>query len=157
MFRWGYRLGLLGFNALSALQNGPDATGNYALLDAAKALDWVRENIAAFGGDSRNVTAMGFSAGGRDVLAMLASPYFAGRFHKAVSLSGGLTMAGPAASARQTARAFAPLAVEDGLFTDAGAAADWLLSGGEGRPPLALRSGPGPGCAPSCPTAETFG
>ena len=127
----GYRLGLLGFNALPALQNGPDATGNYALLDAAKALDWVQENIAAFGGDSRNVTAMGFSAGGRDVLAMLASPYFAGRFHKAVSLSGGLTMADPAASARQTARAFAPLAVEDGLFTDAGAAADWLLSGGE--------------------------
>ena len=127
----GYRLGLLGFNALPALQNGPDATGNYALLDAAKALDWVQENIAAFGGDSRNVTAMGFSAGGRDVLAMLASPYFAGRFHKAVSLSGGLTMADPAASARQTARAFAPLAVEDGLFTDDAAAAAWLLAGGE--------------------------
>lgn len=127
----GYRLGLLGFNALPALQNGPDATGSFALLDAAKALDWVQENIAAFGGDPGNVTAMGFSAGGRDVLAMLASPYFAGRFQKAVSLSGGLTMADPGASARQTAKALAPLAVEDGLFTDAGAAAAWLLTSGE--------------------------
>ena len=119
----GYRLGLLGFNALPALQNGPDSTGNYALLDAAKALDWVQENIASFGGDPRNVTVMGFSAGGRDVLAMLSSPYFAGRFQRAISLSGGLTTADPGASARQTAAAFAPLAVEDGLFADQNSAA----------------------------------
>lgn len=127
----GYRLGLLGFNALPALRSGPDSTGNYALLDAAKALDWVQENIAAFGGDGRNVTAMGFSAGGRDVLAMLASPYFAGRFQKAVSLSGGLSMADPEAAARQTARALAPLAVEDGLFAAPDEAAAWLLTPGE--------------------------
>ena len=126
----GYRLGLLGFNALPALQNGPDATGSCALLDAAKAFDWVEENIAAFGGDKNNITAMGFSSGGRDVLAMAASPYFAGRFQKAVSLSGGLTMADPARSARQTARILAPLAVEDGLFADADAAAAWLLTDG---------------------------
>ena len=127
----GYRLGLLGFNALPALQNGPDSTGNYALLDAAKALDWVQENIASFGGDPRNVTVMGFSAGGRDVLAMLSSPYFAGRFQRAISLSGGLTTASPGASARQTAAAFAPLAVEDGLFADQNSAAQWLLTSGE--------------------------
>lgn len=123
----GYRLGLLGFNCLPALQNGPDRTGNYALLDAAKAFDWVRDNIAAFGGDPGNVTAMGFSAGGRDVLAMLASPCFAGRFHKAVSLSGGLSAADPQASARQIARALAPLAVEDGLCPDPETAFGWLL------------------------------
>ena len=127
----GYRLGLLGFNVLPALQNGPDSTGNYALLDAAKALDWVQENIASFGGDPRNVTVMGFSAGGRDVLAMLSSPYFAGRFQRAISLSGGLTTAAPGASARQTAAAFAPLAVEDGLFADQNSAAQWLLTSGE--------------------------
>ena len=127
----GYRLGLLGFNALPALQSGPDSTGNYALLDAAKALDWVQENIASFGGDPRNVTVMGFSAGGRDVLAMLSSPYFAGRFQRAISLSGGLTTADPGASARQTAAAFAPLAVEDGLFADQNSAAQWLLTSGE--------------------------
>ena len=127
----GYRLGLLGFNALPALQNSPDSTGNYALLDAAKALDWVQENIASFGGDPRNVTVMGFSAGGRDVLAMLSSPYFAGRFQRAISLSGGLTTAAPGASARQTAAAFAPLAVEDGLFADQNSAAQWLLTSGE--------------------------
>ena len=126
----GYRLGLLGFNSLPALCAGPDATGNFALLDAAAAFDWVQENIAAFGGDKDNVTAMGFSAGGRDVLAMTASPLFAGRFHKAVSLSGGLTMADPARSARLTARAFAPLAVEDGLFPREDEAAAWLLTDG---------------------------
>ena len=126
-----YRLGLLGFNCLPALQNGPDGTGNYALLDAAQAFDWVQENIASFGGDPGNVTAMGFSAGGRDVMAMLISPYFTGRFQKAVSLSGGLTTADPAASARQIAHALAPLAVEQGLFADEAAAAAWLLTDGE--------------------------
>ena len=126
----GYRLGLLGFNSLPALCAGPDATGNFALLDAARAFDWVEENIAAFGGDPRNVTALGFSAGGRDVLAMLASPLFAGRFHKAAALSAGLTMTDPAAAARQTARAFAPLAVEDGLFAAESDALPWLLTDG---------------------------
>lgn len=75
-----YRLGLLGFNCLPALCTGADATGNFALLDIAKALDWVRENIAAFGGDPDDLTLAGFEAGGRDVLAMLASPLGQGRF-----------------------------------------------------------------------------
>lgn len=123
-----YRLGLLGFNCLPALCTAPDATGNFALLDIARALDWVRENIAAFGGDPDNLTLAGFEAGGRDVLAMLASPLGQGRFQRAVSLSGGMTTARPQPSARGIAAACAPLAVEDGLFSAEEEAATWLLT-----------------------------
>lgn len=123
-----YRLGLLGFNCLPALCTGPDATGNFALLDIAKALDWVRENIAAFGGDPEKVTLAGFEAGGRDVLAMLASPLGQGRFQRAVCLSGGMTTAQPQPSAQRIAAACAPLAVQDGLFAAQEDAAAWLLT-----------------------------
>lgn len=126
-----YRLGLFGFNCLPALHPGTDDTGNFTLLDIAKALDWVQENIAQFGGDPNNVTISGFSAGGRDVMAMLVSPMFAGRFQKAVAFSGGMTIANEAASESQIAEAIAPLAVEDGLFADKAAAKAWLLTDGE--------------------------
>lgn len=58
-----YRLGLFGFNCLPALCRGSDDTGNFTLLDIAKALDWVKDNIAQFGGDADNITISGFSAG----------------------------------------------------------------------------------------------
>lgn len=80
-----YRLGLFGFNCLPALCRGSDDTGNFTLLDIAKALDWVKDNIAQFGGDADNITISGFSAGGRDVMAMLTSPLFAGRFQRSPS------------------------------------------------------------------------
>lgn len=73
-----YRLGALGFNPLQALNTGDkiEDSGNYALLDIKLSLDWVKENIAAFGGNPNNITVSGFSAGGRDVMAMLISPIF---------------------------------------------------------------------------------
>lgn len=123
-----FRLGLMGFNCLPALCSGPEATGNFALLDIARALDWVQENIRPFGGDPDSVTVCGFSAGGRDVLAMLYSPLFAGRFHRAVALSGGMTCTEPETAAEQIAAALAPLAVRDGRFSDPDAARDWLLT-----------------------------
>ena len=123
-----YRLGLFGFNCLPALCPEDGGTGNFALLDIAKALDWVRENISAFGGDPSNITLSGFSAGGRDVMACLTSPLFEGRFQKAISFSGGITFSDPDASARQIAAALAPLAVEDGRFADENAAFAWLLT-----------------------------
>ncbi len=123
-----YRLGLFGCNGLPALCSGGESTGNFALLDIAKALDWVRDNIAAFGGDPANVTLSGFSAGGRDVMACLNSPLFVDRFQKAISFSGGITLAEEAASARQIAAALAPLAVEDGRASDESAAFEWLLT-----------------------------
>lgn len=125
-----YRLGVLGFNCLPALQSAEGSTGNYALLDIAKSLDWIKENIAAFGGDPANVTISGFSAGGRDVMAMLASPLFAGKFQKAIAFSGGMTMADPTASAKKIAEAIAPLAVEDGKAKDEAEATAWLQTSG---------------------------
>ena len=125
-----YRLGLFGWNCLPALTADPDATGNFALLDIARALDWVRDNIRRFGGDADNITLCGFSDGGRMAVALAASPLFRGRFQKAVAISGGLSLADPNASARQLAENFAPLAVEDGRFADTASAAEWLLTPG---------------------------
>ncbi|WP_328979256.1 carboxylesterase family protein [Streptomyces canus] len=80
----GYRLGVDGFAVLD------DVPTNLGLRDVLLALDWVRENIAAFGGDPDRVTVAGQSAGGAMVLALLSSPAGRGRFQRAVSLSGGL-------------------------------------------------------------------
>jgi len=87
-----YRLGPLGFFRHAALRGATDdpaeASGNFALLDQIRALEWVRENIAAFGGDPGNVTIFGESAGARDVLALLLSPRAEGLFHRALAQSG---------------------------------------------------------------------
>ncbi|WP_405718515.1 carboxylesterase family protein [Streptomyces sp. NBC_01537] len=79
----GYRLGVDGFAPLE------DVPPNLGLRDLLLALDWVQDNIAAFGGDPDRVTVAGQSAGGGAVLALLSSPAGRGRFHRAVSLSGG--------------------------------------------------------------------
>lgn len=79
----GYRLGVDGFAVLD------DVPRNLGLRDMLLALDWVRENIAAFGGDPTRVTVAGQSAGGAAVLALLSSPAGEGRFQRAVSISGG--------------------------------------------------------------------
>ena len=84
-----YRLGVFGFlshPALTAEQSG--ASGNYALMDQLKALQWLRDNIARFGGDPDNVTIFGHSAGGQDVGLLMASPLARGLFHKAIAQSG---------------------------------------------------------------------
>ncbi len=123
-----YRLGLLGFNCLPSLVKEEGASGNFGMLDIALALDWVKENAEVFGGDPGNITVSGFSAGGRDVMAMLISPYFAGKFQKAVVYSGGMTTCDVASAQTRIARAVAPLAVEDGKAADEAAAATWLLT-----------------------------
>ncbi|MFF4505822.1 carboxylesterase family protein [Streptomyces sp. NPDC001401] len=79
----GYRLGVDGFAPLDGVP------ANLGLRDLLLALDWVRDNIAAFGGDPDRVTLAGQSAGGAAVLALLSSPAAEGRFQRAVSLSGG--------------------------------------------------------------------
>jgi para-nitrobenzyl esterase len=80
----GYRLGVDGFAPMD------DVLPNLGMRDLLLALDWVQENIAAFGGDPDRVTVAGQSAGGAAVLALLSSPAGSGRFHRAVSLSGGI-------------------------------------------------------------------
>ncbi len=86
-----YRLGRFGFFAFPALsRERPDETkGNYAYMDQIAALQWVKRNIAAFGGDPKNVTIFGFSAGGVSVHSLLASPMARGLFQKAIVESGG--------------------------------------------------------------------
>jgi para-nitrobenzyl esterase len=86
-----YRVGRFGFFAFPALsRERPDEPkGNYAYMDQIAALQWVKRNIAAFGGDPNNVTIFGFSAGGVSVHSLLASPMARGLFHNAIAESGG--------------------------------------------------------------------
>lgn len=83
-----YRLGALGFLWLGDLDERYRSSGVNGLLDQAAALEWVRDNIAAFGGDPENVTIFGESAGAMSVSTLLALPAASGLFHKAIAQSG---------------------------------------------------------------------
>ncbi len=84
-----YRLGILGFAPLAQVTGGRiPATGNEGLLDQVQALRWVRDNIAAFGGDPGRVTLFGESAGGMSIGSLLAMPAAHGLFHAAIPQSG---------------------------------------------------------------------
>ncbi|MBN1653180.1 MAG: carboxylesterase family protein [Deltaproteobacteria bacterium] len=86
-----YRLGVLGFLAHPALtEEGGGTSGNYGIEDQRFALEWVRDNIEAFGGDPDNVTIFGESAGGAAVASQLWSSRSAGLFHRAIMQSGNL-------------------------------------------------------------------
>jgi para-nitrobenzyl esterase len=86
-----YRLGKLGFFAPKALveeaAKNNEPVGNYGIMDQIAALKWIRENIAAFGGDPNNVTIFGESAGGRSVTWLLTSPATNELFHRAIAES----------------------------------------------------------------------
>lgn len=84
-----YRLGPLGFVCLPQLAEEAGHTGNYALFDQMTALQWVRSNIRAFGGDRDNITIMGQSAGAMSVQQLCLSPLTDGMMAKAVMSSGG--------------------------------------------------------------------
>ena len=88
---FNYRVGPFGYLSCSALDSETDEglSGNYGLLDQIAALDWVRENIAAFGGDPQNITVFGQSAGATSVYEMLYSPLTKGKIAKAIMESGG--------------------------------------------------------------------
>lgn len=87
-----YRLGLFGWMSHPALRgakvNDIDGSGNFGILDMVAALEWVKANIANFGGDPENVTIFGESAGGRNVYSLMMSPQAKGLFHKAIVQSG---------------------------------------------------------------------
>jgi para-nitrobenzyl esterase len=84
-----YRLGVLGYMAHPGLSaESPDGvSGNYGLLDQIAALEWVKANIGAFGGDANNITIAGESAGALSVMYLMASPKARGLFHKAIAQS----------------------------------------------------------------------
>ncbi len=113
---FNYRLGRFGFfahPALRAAKEGP--VGNFGLMDQIAALQWVKHNIAAFGGDPATLTVMGESAGGDAILHLLTSPAAAGLIQRAIvlsgagrePLSGGLPMVGAGRSAESVGLAFA--------------------------------------------------
>ncbi len=97
----GYRLGIEGFLHL------PDAPDNRGVRDWIAALEWVRDNIAAFGGDPAKVTVAGQSAGGGAVQTLLAAPAARGLFRAAISASGAVMRPQDRAAAEAVTRAFA--------------------------------------------------
>jgi para-nitrobenzyl esterase len=104
-----YRLGALGFLAHPALATTPGGpTGDYGLMDQQAALRWVHSNIHAFGGNAKNVTIFGESAGGKSVLLQLESAGARGLFAKVIAESGGYALEPePLATAEAAGRAFA--------------------------------------------------
>ena len=92
-----YRLAMLGWFAHPSLvataETDLDRSMNFALLDQIAALEWVQENISAFGGDAENVTVFGQSAGAFNIAALMSSPLSDGLFHKAIMQSGGFQSA----------------------------------------------------------------
>ena len=138
-----YRVGPLGFFNLPQLKTGAserDASGNFALLDNLQVLEFIKQNIASFGGNPGNVTVMGQSAGAINTWALVASPLAAGLFHKAIPLSGGLSLAAnlpagtiptltPAATYQAQAQGLLTyLLIGDGLATDAPSAAAYIAT-----------------------------
>ena len=141
-----YRLGVLGFFNLAQLKTGNplDDSGNFALLDIIKSLQFVHRNIAAFGGDPGNVTLMGESAGAVNVYAAMTSPLVVDArpplVHKLLPMSGGIspaselpagsvpTLAPPAAFRAQADLLLRELLIGDGQAADAAAATALVAS-----------------------------
>ncbi len=139
-----YRLGVLGFFASPQLRSGDPAedSGNFALLDVIKALQFVQRNIAGFGGDAGRVTLMGESAGAVNVYALLTSPLVAktqpALFHRAVPMSGGISrpedlppgrfpvIVSPALFEAQAKLLLTSRLVADGLTQDAATAEGYI-------------------------------
>jgi len=104
VIRINYRLGPFGWfthPAIQDLNTGLDKASNLGTLDIISALEWVKENISLFGGDSENITIFGESAGGHNVLSLLVSKHAKGLFDKAISMSGYTTTISPQAAYKQ--------------------------------------------------------
>ena len=112
-----YRLGLLGFFSHPELNKEQDgASGNYGLMDHVAALEWVKHNGSAFGGDTSNVTIFGESAGGSSCSALMIAPSAKGLFHRAISQSGlGLRVAPPATTASKAKEAEKGIMLQNAL------------------------------------------
>jgi len=104
---FNYRLGVFGFLAHPELtaESPHHSSGNYALLDQLAAIEWVKKNISAFGGDPDKITVAGQSAGSASVNCLLASPLSKGLFHGAIAESGSLVLENPLLRMRSLASA----------------------------------------------------
>ena len=99
-----YRLGALGFLELGWLDDDLAGSGNLGIMDQVAALEWVRDNIAGFGGDPDNVTIFGESAGAMSVTCLLAAESATGLFHKAIAQSGAAQAMATPVQAEDSAR-----------------------------------------------------
>ncbi|SEK04356.1 para-nitrobenzyl esterase [Sphingobium sp. AP50] len=107
-----HRLNALGYLYLARLDPRFADSGNAGQLDLILALRWVRDNIAAFGGDPANILVFGQSGGGAKIATMMAMPAAKGLFHRAVTMSGQqVTASGPINASRRTAAYLAKLGV----------------------------------------------
>lgn len=127
-----YRLGILGWLTHPALRDGEDeltASGNFGTLDIIKALEWVRDNITAFGGDPNNVTIAGQSAGAINTFSLMISPVAKGLFHRVIAQSGALQPASIEDGDTYTERLIRALIIQDGTPEDM---ADEVMDGMDG-------------------------
>ncbi|MGN6376008.1 MAG: carboxylesterase/lipase family protein [Sphingomonas sp.] len=118
---FNYRLGRFGTFALPQLtRQDPDhgLIGNYDFMDQVAALKWVQRNIAAFGGDPKNVTIIGESAGGMSVHTLVTSPLARGLFQKAVVMSGGDAETASGPTLADTEQAYQNFAKAKGISPD---------------------------------------
>jgi para-nitrobenzyl esterase len=99
-----YRLGVLGFAYFDEIVDGINGTANLGLLDQIAALEWVRDNIASFGGDPDQVTVFGESAGAMSIGTLLGAPSAKGLFKRAILQSGAGRHISPTEEASRVAR-----------------------------------------------------
>jgi para-nitrobenzyl esterase len=124
-----YRVGRFGTFAhpqLTAANPDKGLLGNYGILDQIAALQWVKRNIAAFGGDPGNVTIIGESAGGMSVHALVTSPLSRGLFAKAVVMSGGAAEDAEGLSIADVEKIYTGFAASKGIAADDPKALDKL-------------------------------
>lgn len=107
-----HRLNLLGHLDLSAHGDAYKHSANLGVMDLVASLQWVRRNIARFGGDPSNVTVFGESGGGAKVLTLMATPAARGLFHKAIVQSGAVEQMGMNLTAPATGRRVAELTLQ---------------------------------------------
>lgn len=104
-----HRLNAMGFLDLSAYGEQYKNSANLGMQDLVASLEWVKENIAQFGGDPNNVTIFGESGGGAKVLTLMAMPFAKGLFHKAVVQSGAVEKMGMTLTSQKVSRRVAEL------------------------------------------------
>jgi para-nitrobenzyl esterase len=141
-----YRLGMFGFFAHPELtaESEHHASGNYALLDQIAALQWVKKNITAFGGDPARVTIFGESAGSWAVNVLMASPLAKGLFQRAIGESGGsfAPMKGLAEAEKSGVALAGTMGItQDVLKTLRGKSAEALLKASDNQPTRAIVDG----------------
>ena len=107
-----HRLNVFGHLDLSAYAEKYKYSANVGIMDIEMALEWIQENISAFGGDPDNVTIFGQSGGGAKVLSMMTSPYAAGLFDKAIVQSGATEIMGVSFSSKEISQRVGELTLE---------------------------------------------